>query len=275
MTRTDYLGAAALLALGVGLWVRDLSWLDAPAEAIPALCALPLFVWLGRPWMWMPPREPASDAVGVAAALCLLVGSAVSVTLLLALGWTLLLWRWLCPRLEPACAARVRSLLVLPVLAFPWVAAEGRVVGWWFRLTAAWTVEDLFCLLGWDVARSGTALEVGGVSVSVEAACSGLGCLQAMLVAGVVLASIELGSGRRYWAALAALAPLAWFANTLRVAAITVAAVAGGAEFARGFFHDWGGWLLLVLMFLLCRAAFALLGRVPTPRALRHDPVRV
>ena len=71
----------------------------------------------------------------------------------------------------------------------------------------------------------------------------------------------QLGRTRWYWPALLVLPLAAWLANTLRVVMLSTVALTFGADAARGWFHEWGGWLVLIVMFGLCGAAFALLGR--------------
>jgi exosortase len=268
MTRRDFAVIAGLAVLAAFVWVRDRAWLTAPAEALPVLAALPLFVWLGAPWRrragfrggtsWpLPPLLAAG--VGFAA------GIATNLTVLLALGWTALLWAWLSQRVVPEALPAVRRLLVLPVLAFPWIILDCQAVGWWFRLSGAWVTGKAFGLLQFDVVQDGTNLQVQGLPISVEAACSGLNTLQAMLIAGSVLAFIVLGRQPHYWWNLPLLVLVAWGANTLRILTLCAAGLTFSPKFAQGFFHTWGGWLVLMLMFLLCWPLFAAQRRAPSP----------
>jgi exosortase/archaeosortase family protein len=52
---------------------------------------------------------------------------------------------------------------------------------------------------------------------------------------------------------------MAWVANTARIFSLGCAGLLFGPDFARGWFHQWGGWLVLCLMFLLCERAFRML----------------
>jgi len=54
---------------------------------------------------------------------------------------------------------------------------------------------------------------------------------------------------------------VAWLANTLRVVMLSTVALTFGADAANGWFHEWGGWLVLIVMFGLCGLAFAACGR--------------
>jgi exosortase len=252
LTVEDYVWVAGLALLAVFIWVRDRNWLGSASEVVPILAVLPLFVWLGMPWrLGVERREWGWSWLGWAGG-GLLLGVVAEVTLLLALAWVAALWAWLGARVVPEARNGVARLLVLPVMGFPWVILDGGWLGWWFRLSAAWVAEQVFGVVGLAVAREGTQLVVQGLPVAVDASCSGLRVLQAMLIAGWVLVYLELRGARGYWWALPGLVVAAWLANVLRVLTLCVAALTFGSEFARGWFHAWGGWFVLVLMFGLC-----------------------
>jgi exosortase/archaeosortase family protein len=170
-------------------------------------------------------------------------------------------------RLDPGCRRRVQRLLLLPLLAFPWLALEGASLGWWFRLSGAWTAEHLFGLAGLAVTRVGTHLLVQGLPISVDASCAGLKVLQALLIAGTAVAFLQIGDRPGYSWSLPVLAGLAWLANTLRVLVLSGAALTVSPEFAQGWFHAWGGWFVLMLMFGLSAAVFSVWRRF-TPQSL-------
>ena len=257
MTGKDYGFASLLTALAVFIWVRDLTWVSAAGDALPILAGLPLFIWLGWPWCFTTSPFRVRGIFLTLAAFVLVIGVVTELTLLLALSWTFLLWGWLRERLPMEALPTVRKLLVLPLLAFPWITLDCQWLGWLFRLSAAWVVAHWFLLMGFVVTQNGTNLLVQGLPISVEAACSGLNTLQSTLIAGSTLAFIFLGRQKNYWWNLPALVGLAWLANTARILTLVVAALTAGPEFSQGIFHTWGGWLVLVLMFLLCWALFA------------------
>lgn len=257
MNGRDRLWIALLGALALVIWLRDRSWLQSAEDALPLLLALPLAAWLGRPWNWRPSapgflHRPAL----VLAASAWLLGSALNLVLLLALGWTAALWAWMRPHLELPDRSRAFRLLVLAVMAFPWISLDAQSVGWWFRLSGAWSAEMVFRGLGFSVSREGTSLLVQGLPMSVEAACSGLNVLQSLLVAGTGLAYLNFARSPLYGWNLLALLPAAWLANTLRILVITAAALTWGPDFAMGLFHSWGGLVVLAGMFLVCGAIF-------------------
>ena len=253
------------------IWFQDTGWTNTPSDILPALAALPLFVWLGRPWNLAPgPQFPSARPLLVSILLFAL-GLFTGIALFPALGWTALLWSWLSPRLDAEARKKAKKLLPLSVMAFPWLLLDGRPVGWCFRLTGAEATEGVLRLFQLDVLRQGTRLLVETLPVDVAPACSGLNTLQAMVVAGIAIAFIELGENRRYWVCLPLLAAAAWVANTLRIIAITGTALVHGPETAEGIFHTLGGWVVLMVMFLLCMGTFRLMAP-RKPNDLRQSP---
>ena len=245
----DVVFLAALLGAGTLIWLRDTAWLTASEETVPILAALPLFLWLGAPWRFKADPFRIQGAAVCIAAVVLTLGLAFDLTFGLAAAWILVLWSWTSTRLEPG-RFDLRRLMILPLMSFPWLTLDLVPLGWWFRLSAAWVVEHLFGMIGYTVARHGTMLLVQGVPVDVAPACSGMNSLQAMLLAGVVLAWIELRSSRWYWVSILVLPLLAWAANVARVAVLTGAGLGMGVAFASGSFHETGGWLAVILIFL-------------------------
>jgi exosortase len=273
MKTKDWLWLVVLAGFAGLIWCRDRSWVGDASEVLPILGALPVFVWLGAPWRFQTEPFHLDTPRLVAAILLFVAGSICNSTILLAFAWTLAVWSWLKLRLEPAERTHISRLLVLLVMAFPWVTLDAGEVGWWFRLSAAWVTDHVYSLIGFEVTREGTLLKVQGLPVSVEAACSGLKALQAMLIAGTMLAFIQLGRHRYYWWSLPLLIALAWFANTARVLVLTAIALTFGTEFAEGWIHAWGGWFVLMVMFGLCWLAFALLAWRSGPPAAPAAPV--
>jgi exosortase/archaeosortase family protein len=203
--------------------------------------------------------------VAVSFVVLTVVGGFLSITLLLAAGWTCLLWAWLRERTPATEHTRLRRILVFAFLAFPWVTLDLEAVGWWFRLSGAYVTAGLFKAIGFHVIHNGTELTIQGAPIAVTAACSGLKVLQSMLIAGSFLAHVLLGDTPRYWQNIAALAAIAWAANTARILLISVASLTFGQEFAMGLFHTWGGLSVLVLMFIACWGLFQWQAPSPSP----------
>jgi exosortase/archaeosortase family protein len=261
MKRHDYAVLGTLVLLGGFVWLRDPAWRQAAGDSLPILAALPLFVWLGRPWKWS--REPAwlAPQPAIIAAGLFPTGVLLDSTLVLAVGWTALAWSWIKVRFAGNGAAFRSKLLVLPVLSFPWIESDFEHIGWWFRLSGAAAAEQLLAWGNFDVWRHGTYLSVGGFALVVEPACSGLNGLQSMLVAGAALAYVKLKRSPLFWWSFPLLVAASWMANLLRIlSAALCGAVLPRASAAQwvGPLHLGAGWLALCAMFGLCWWLFAI-----------------
>ena len=256
------LSLAALVLVGVFIWTRELDGKAGAAELLPMLATFPLYLLLTLPWKGRlePALQPPAGLF--AGALLFTAGVAVDSNLALAIAWVALL-----DGFQRAFFQKIpRRFLLLPFLGFPWLTQNLDTLGWVFRYTGAGAVQILFTILGLTVRREGTLLYVQNLPLSIEPACAGLNVLQSMLIVGTFLICITIRKpGWRFWAAVAALTPLAWIANTARIFTLGCAGLVFGPDFARGWFHQWGGWLVLCLMFLLCERAFRMLaGRKAT-----------
>ncbi|MEW6159416.1 MAG: archaeosortase/exosortase family protein [Verrucomicrobiota bacterium] len=258
MTR-ESCGLGGLILLAIFIWARDLNWMHAASDTVPMLAGFFLFHWLGRPWVLQSQshRQPMRADLMVASVIGFLAGIAMNLTVLLAFSWVLLLWAWLSVRVPRERHAHLRKLLLLPLLAFPWVTLDGAQLSWWFRLSGAWAAGQFFTGFDWNVTRHGTELLIEGNPIAVEAACSGMNGLQSMLMAGTAMALMILGNRNIFWWNIPLLMGVAWLANTLRIIALAFASVSISPAFASGWLHEWSGWLVLMVMFGLCWLLFS------------------
>lgn len=261
-----------LVLLAAWIWLRDSRWLDVASDTLPILAAIPIFIWLRAPWRTRDGAFHLAPRPLIAAAILFPLGMAADSTLLLAAGWTALLWSWISCRFTELPGQATRKLLVLPLLAFPWVATDFERLGWWFRLSGAGAAEHLLRAGGFEVLRRGTYLTIDGFAVSVEPACSGLNGLQAMLVAGTMLAYLQLRHTRLFWWNLPLLVVAAWTANLGRLVFASGVGASLEADVAArwvGPLHSVAGWFALCAMFGLCWTIFA-----AEERATRAAPAR-
>jgi exosortase/archaeosortase family protein len=252
MRRIDVFLLASLAAFAAFIWARDLRWATAPADTLPILIGLPLTIWLGAPWRLAAGERMFSAGAGLLAAGLFAAGIGFDSTLALAASWTAVLWTWMSARLADGGRRERRSLLVLPLMSFPWVVTDLERVSWWFRLSGAAASAAALRLAGFDVEHYGTGLVVNGFSASVEPACSGMNGLQALLVAGTALAYLRLKHTPLFWWNLPLLAALAWVANFSRVALASAGGALAGPDSARrwiGPSHEIAGWAILALSF--------------------------
>ncbi|MCB1111170.1 MAG: exosortase/archaeosortase family protein [Chlamydiales bacterium] len=258
MKKIDYIIATILFFLLLFIWLGDLAWISTSDDTIPILVSLPIFIWLGSPWHFIDENRPLSKIGLCLGALLSLIGVLFGSTLLMAIGWTTLLWTWLKARLEGEPLQKIKKLLIFPLMTFPWITLDFNQIGWWFRLSGAWVTSMILQFFGYEVQQMGTNLVVNGILISIDVACAGINTLQSMLIAGSVINFVYLGNSIRYWWNIPVLVAISWIANTLRIIAICFAALAMGPEFAVDLFHNWGGWAVLVLMFGLCWAVISI-----------------
>lgn len=264
MKKADTVWAVGLCLAALWIWLRDLGWTTSASDTLPILAGFLLIYWLQR--AEPPPTERMAPPLGgcVAAGALGLLGVVLDSTTVLALAWAAAFGSWLATRVRRERRSAVAKLLVLAFLAFPWMATDFSGLGWYFRLSGAAATQSVLAAAGLPVLRQGTSLSVNGFALSVEAACSGLNGLQAMLIAGAAVAFVKLERSRRFWPALAVLPLAAWLANFLRIlfAAIFVAELPR-AEAVRwvGPAHLMAGGVAIALMFALCCALFGALAR--------------
>lgn len=256
MTSKDRAFLALLGGLAAFIWLRNLGWMTTFDDTLPILIAIPMFFWIEWPWKFTENSFQPSQNTLIFFALFFFFGIFLDMTLFLAIGWTALLWAWVSQRVDPSFHSRLKKLLILPIMAFPWVTLDGYALGWYFRLSGAAVAGEFFKLIGMPTMVDGTQIYVNNIPLSVEAACAGLNTLQSMLIAGSALAYILIGDITRFWWNIPMLFGLAWLSNTLRIIFICSAAVWISPEFAMGPFHDIGGWLVLFIMFILCWGLF-------------------
>ncbi len=256
MKAGDYVWFVLLAFYALLIWFRDISWMSTAEDTLPILVALPLFVMLLWPWEFAKEKTPLSTVQLACALLLFPLGIVTNLTILLAISWTWLLWLWLNSRIAAPSKDQIAKLLILPFMAFPWITLDAAPIGWWFRLSGAWATAHVFSFLGANVYQDGTQLLINMQPIDVEVACSGLNTLQSMIIAGSVAAFVTLGEYKRYWFSLPFLVLMAWVANTIRIIILVLAALLVSPAFALGTFHTFGGWLVLMLMFILSWAVF-------------------
>ncbi len=112
--------------------------------------------------------------------------------------------------------------------------------------SSAWAAGFLSAL-GMPVLRMGNVIHLEGYSLEVVAACSGLRSIMTLGTLAVFLGEM-LGLSRvRFLLLMAAVIPVAMFANTVRLIVTAVVSALSGPEAAEGFMHDLSGVVVFVL----------------------------
>jgi exosortase/archaeosortase family protein len=218
---------------------------------------LGLFVMLGSPWQFQPTRRRNNLPALAVFSLGVVVGLASDLLLPISIAWSALLWAWLSARLSDEALPRIRRLLLLTLLIFPWADIDIKPIHWAMRISAAGVSQHLLTWVGLPTTREGAMLCVAGQNVEISKDCAGGETLHAMLVVGLASAYVYLDRRQSILAWLPALCVFAWVANTLRVLLIALAVGCFPGSRYVDWVHDGGGLLVVALMLALCIACFA------------------
>jgi exosortase len=228
------------------------------------------FVWERRGKIAAVPIRPSAvGLVVVAVSLLLLIAGLLGAELFLSrvsilgaiAGTILFLYGW--PMLGVLLFPLAFMLLMIPLpaiifnkIAFP------------LQLLASHVGESTISAMNIPILREGNVLILANATLEVAEACSGIRSLVSLFTLGIVFGYFV---DRRPWVraiiALSAI-PVAILANGLRVASAGVAAHNFGAAGVEGLFHEFSGWVVFVLAFLMMFAVQRLLHRLlPPPRS--------
>ena len=243
---TEEQGHGAIV-LAVMLW---LFWTlrhkidQAPAEPAPAL-GWPLFVvglfvyFVGRMYD-ISIFEFASQPLVVAGVLLLLRGTPA-----IRLAWFPLLY----------------FVFMIPLPGILVDAITGSLKG-----RVADLVETLLYAAGYPIARSGVILSIGQYQLQVADACSGLHSMFSLSALGTLFMYIMARKSKLHNVImLAAILPIAFVANVVRVMTLVLITYYLGDEAGQGFLHGAAGMVLMLVALVSLFMLDALLVRVVRP----------
>jgi exosortase len=117
----------------------------------------------------------------------------------------------------------------------------------WISLAAV----ELLYFLDYPVAHSGAIIHIAQYDLLVETACAGLGSLLSLTAISLLYIHLRWDAGVvRSALLMAAVVPIAIFANFVRVLVLVLLTYYGGDQLAQGFAHDFAGLLLFVVAML-------------------------
>jgi exosortase B len=121
--------------------------------------------------------------------------------------------------------------------------------------------EQMLYAAGYPIARSGVTLTVGQYQLLVADACSGLHSMFSLSAMGLLyLYLMQHTSLTRNLIIMAAILPIAFAANIVRVMVLILVTYHLGDEAGQGFLHDFAGIMLFVIGLLFLFALDGLLG---------------
>lgn len=209
--------------------------------------------WERRRIFLAAPSKPAgAGMLVIVASVCLLVAGVIGAELFLTrismivtiAGIILYLAGWKRLRVVAFPIALLLLMVPLPAIIFNQVAFP-------LQLLASRCGEQALAMLDIPVLREGNVLVLPNVSLEVAEACSGIRSLTSLLTLGIVFGYL---ADSRPWVrsaiALSAV-PVAIFTNAARVAGTGIAARYYGPAAAEGFLHEFSGWAMFLLAFVV------------------------
>ena len=120
--------------------------------------------------------------------------------------------------------------------------------------------EQFLYLFGYPVARNGVTLTIGNYQLLVADACSGLHSMFSLSALGMLYLYLIPSSRIRSLILIAAILPIAFIANVVRVIILVLVTYYFGDEAGQGFMHGFAGILLFILALLMLFALDGVLG---------------
>ncbi len=101
--------------------------------------------------------------------------------------------------------------------------------------------EAVLSLIGYEVTRNDTLLQVGPESIQIADACSGFSTLMALTMAGILMIHMGKAPLSRKVIVVALIFPIAALANVLRCVALCILVVAFGPDILKTWVHPLSG----------------------------------
>jgi len=141
--------------------------------------------------------------------------------------------------------------LLFLLLMIPLPAIVFNKIAFPLQLLASRAGEFALSSVDIPVLREGNVLVLANTSLEVAEACSGIRSLISLLTLGIVFG--YLADSRGWVRTVVALStiPVAVVSNGARVAGTGIAAHRFGPAAAQGFFHEFSGWAVFIVAFLL------------------------
>jgi exosortase len=157
--------------------------------------------------------------------------------------------------------------LAFLLLAIPIPAIVFNKIAFPLQLFASKVGESTIAAFNIPVLREGNVLVLANTQLEVAEACSGIRSLVSLLTLGIVYAYF---SDSRAWVRaviVLSTVPVAILANGARVAGTGIAAHYFGPGAAEGFYHEFAGWAIFIIAFVMMLAIQKIVVRfAPPPR---------
>jgi len=155
--------------------------------------------------------------------------------------------------------------LVYLIFMVPLPAIIWNRIAFPMQLFASAITEDVVRFIGIPILREGNVLHLAQTSLEVVDACSGLRSLVNILGLAVGLGFVMNKEAWKRWVLFFAAFPIAVIVNIIRLAGTAVLATRYGGDVARGFLHDFSGWLVFVAGIALLIGVQGVLNKISNP----------
>jgi exosortase len=267
--------ATALLVVAFGLLYRHVLvklvhdwWTDDNYSHGFLIIPIALYLaWERRRAFASAPQRPSSFGLivvlgSIAVLLAGILGSELFLTRISILGTVtgsvLFLFGWARLRVLAFPLAFLVLMIPLPAIIFNQIAFPLQLLASRFGEFTLTSVEI-------PVLREGNVLILANTSLEVAEACSGIRSLVSLLTLGIMFGYFSDQRGWMRTLIAVSTIPIAIIANGVRVAGTGVAAHSFGPAAAEGFLHEFSGWAVFVVAFLMMMALQRLLGRLAPP----------
>jgi exosortase D (VPLPA-CTERM-specific) len=163
--------------------------------------------------------------------------------------------------------------LLLLYLMLPLPGFVHRNLTFPLQLIASSVSVDILNTLGFLAYREGNVIDMGFSQFQVVEACNGLRFILPLLCLGVIFAFYRPMAWWKRMVLVAITVPLAVATNVFRIAGTGILAHYFGVEVAHGFFHDFSGWAVFMVCFVLFLGIAFLLSRLPGKARPREPKV--
>jgi exosortase len=133
-------------------------------------------------------------------------------------------------------------IFMVPVPAIIW-----NKISFPMQLFSSMLTEKVISLIGIPIYREGNVLHLAETTLEVVAACSGLRSLVTMFALSAALAMVSTMPAGRRWLLFFCAAPIAVFANIVRLTGTAILSTIYGSAVAQGFLHEASGVMVFVL----------------------------
>ena len=158
--------------------------------------------------------------------------------------------------------------LVYLIFMIPLPAIIWNRIAFPMQLFASAITEEVVQMIGIPILREGNVLHLAQTSLEVVDACSGLRSLVNILGLAVGLGFLMNKEAWKRWALFFAAFPIAIIVNIIRLSGTAMLASRFGGDVARGFLHDFSGWLVFVAGIALLLGVQGLLGKMSKPEVV-------